>query len=87
MKSTFYKDVEETFGVELKKNGFRLAPLISNGEYCVYVKRYDKNIGMYVICDDNRPKGGDVSVTLRFAPIQIPDDGIEKLNIGIRILI
>ncbi|HEX9062345.1 MAG TPA: hypothetical protein VF941_19410 [Clostridia bacterium] len=88
MKNNFCNGIEATLGSKIRSIGFRLVPsFFKKGDYCVYVKRYSKNIGLYIICRDNRAKDGDVSIEFWIAPIQFPDDRIEVLNVGIKVVL
>lgn len=49
----------------------------------VFSKRFDAELGLYVFFRDNRAKGGNVTVDVWFAPIQMPDSTIEVLGVGI----
>lgn len=88
MGQTFSKAMEETLGVTVAAAGFKVTPpLISEGDYCVFVKRYNEKIALYIKCTDNRAQGGDVVIALWIAPVEFPDDRIEVLNIGFKIVV
>ncbi len=85
---SFAKDVLETVG-----------PLFMDAGYCVdgsgnatpkmmvFSKRFDVDLGLYVFFRDNRAKGGNVTVNLWFAPIQMPDSSIDVLGVGINTVV
>lgn len=88
MEKTFCNAVEETLGVIVTRAGFKLTPaLISEGDYCVFIKRYNEQIALYIKCTDHRSKGGDIVIALWIAPIEFPDDRIEVLNIGFKVVV
>lgn len=88
MGTTFAESMKETLGLAVAKIGYKFtSSLISKDSYCVFVKRYNEKIGLYIKCTDNRAKGGDVVVALWIAPVEFPDDRLEVLSLGFKIVV
>lgn len=86
--TTFPDDIFRCSDEELRRSGFKPTQRFFPGDdLIVYVKPCSKDVAQYLMYRDSRSTGGNVSVSLWLAPVQLPDDRIDVLGIGVKVVL
>jgi hypothetical protein len=85
--SDFVNNIFSVFSHLIDKHGFIPAKAVSGDHFVSLVKKYTDNVFIYLFVRDERAGSGEMSVQLWIAPPDLPDDTLENLGIGYKILI
>lgn len=89
MKSrmSFRSRVLEAFSGVIEGFGFACPKGIAGADFVQLVQRVREEICLYVFVRDDRRGRGSVRCNLWVAPIDFPDDGFDRLNLGFNLLV
>ncbi len=85
--SSLYGKIIERFAELIERCGFVPAKSVSGNYFVSLVKQISKNICLYLFIKDERSGNGDLNIYLWIAPKDLPDEGIDNLGVGYKILI
>ena len=84
---TFADSVYDVLSRLCENYGFAPASAMAGKHFASLVKKLSDECYAYVFVHDGRPGDGELTVTVWIAPPHTPDDGLDKLNVGYKVLI
>lgn len=84
--SAFARTVYEALE-PLHTAGFAPAHIWANARFASLIKRLRENVCAYVFVSDGRAASSDLTVSLWVAPPDSPDDALDRLGVGFKIMI
>lgn len=85
--TTFAENVFNVFSRLCERHGFVPAAAMAGKHFASLVKKVTDECYAYVFAHDGRPGDGELVVSVWIAPPHSPDDGLDKLNVGYKVLI
>ncbi len=85
--ATFGDNVFDVFSQLCEKHGFVPAKAMAGKHFASLVKKLSDEAYAYVFVHDGRSGDGELVVSVWISPLHAPDDGLDKLNVGYKILI
>ena len=85
--SKFAKEVFRCFAQLHERWGFVPAVEFATREFAPLVKKVTEDIVAYVFVHDRRSGNADVVISMWVAPPHPPDDGLDNLMVGFKVLI
>lgn len=83
--ASFASEVFKQFSALIEKHEFKPAKGLDYDAFASLVRRSSQDICNYIFVRDDRSGRGDLSAQLWVAPIDFPDDGLDKLGVGFKI--